>query len=67
MIFGVSDLVSYLSQGTTLESGSLILTGTPKGVGFKRQPKIYLQDKSDIRIHIEKIGTLINKIQYEDW
>lgn len=67
MVFGVADLVSYLSQGTTLEAGSLILTGTTKGVGFKREPKIHLEDGSDIRVYIEGIGTLVNKVKYEEW
>ena len=67
MVFGVADLISYLSQGTTLEKGSLILTGTTKGVGFKREPKIFLENGSDIRMYIKGIGTLVNKVKCEDW
>ncbi|KAJ5934039.1 2-keto-4-pentenoate hydratase [Penicillium verhagenii] len=65
MIFGVDRLVAYLSQGTTLEPGTIILTGTPPGIGYFRSPRIFLGDGDDIRVHIEKIGTLINKVHYE--
>lgn len=67
MVFGIADLISYLSQGTTLEPGTLILTGTTKGVGFKRNPKIYLENGGDIRVWIQSIGTLVNQVKYEDW
>lgn len=65
MIFDIKKQISYLSQGTTLEAGSIILTGTPAGIGFFRKPRVYLQDGGDVRIEIEKIGTLVNKIRYE--
>ncbi|CAI7580117.1 unnamed protein product [Penicillium pancosmium] len=65
LIFGVSELVAYLSQGTTLEPGTIILTGTPPGIGYFRSPRIFLGNGDDIRIYIEKIGTLVNKVHYE--
>jgi 2-keto-4-pentenoate hydratase/2-oxohepta-3-ene-1,7-dioic acid hydratase in catechol pathway len=65
MIFPIKKQVSYLSQGTTLEKGSIILTGTPAGIGSVRVPKIVLQDGDDIRVYIQGIGTLINKVKYE--
>ena len=65
MIFSVKKQISYLSQGTTLEAGSIFLTGTPAGVGFIRNPKVVLEDGGDIRVEIEKIGTLVNKVRYE--
>ena len=65
MIFDVRKQISYLSQGTTLEAGTIFLTGTPAGIGHFRKPPIVLQDGGDIRVHIEKIGTLVNKIRYE--
>lgn len=65
MIFNVKKQISYLSQGTTLESGTIILTGTPAGIGYFRQPRVFLEDGSDVRIEIEKIGTLVNKVKYE--
>ncbi|GAD98468.1 fumarylacetoacetate hydrolase, putative [Paecilomyces variotii No. 5] len=65
MIWGVYDSLAYLSRGTTLEAGSILLTGTPAGVGYFRQPRVYLRDGDDIRVHISNIGTLINKVEYE--
>ena len=65
MIFSVQKQIAYLSQGTTLEAGSLILTGTPAGIGYFRKPRVVLQDGGDIRVRIEKIGTLINNVKYE--
>ncbi|KAK9423464.1 putative 5-carboxymethyl-2-hydroxymuconate isomerase [Seiridium unicorne] len=65
MIFEIKKQIAYLSQGTTLEAGSIILTGTPAGIGFFRKPRVFLQDGSDVRVEIENIGTLVNKIRYE--
>lgn len=67
MIFNIKKQISYLSQGTTLEAGTIFLTGTPAGIGFFRQPRVVLEDGGDIRIQIEKIGTLVNKVHYEKW
>ena len=67
MIFDVKKQISYLSQGTTLEAGTIILTGTPAGIGYFRQPRVVLEDRSDVRVYIEKIGTLVNKVKYEAW
>ena len=66
MIFGVKKLVSYCSIGTTLEAGTILQTGTPAGIGYYQQPRVYLEHGSDIRIWIEKIGTLVNKVHYEE-
>ncbi|KAK9447019.1 uncharacterized protein V1518DRAFT_422704 [Limtongia smithiae] len=65
MIFGIAETIAFLSQGTTLERGTVILTGTGPGVGFMRTPKVVLNDTDDMRVEIEKIGTLINEIWYE--
>ncbi|KJK68171.1 Fumarylacetoacetate FAA hydrolase family protein [Aspergillus parasiticus SU-1] len=65
MIFDVKKQISYLSQGTTLEAGTLILTGTPAGIGCLRQPKVVLEHGDSICIKIDKIGTLVNKVHYE--
>ena len=67
MIFDVKKQISYLSQGTTLEAGTIFLTGTPAGIGFFRKPQVVLEDGGDIRVWIENIGTLVNKVKYEDW
>ncbi|KAL5040847.1 hypothetical protein BDW71DRAFT_201843 [Aspergillus fruticulosus] len=66
MIFDVKKQIAYLSQGTTLETGTLILTGTPAGIGCLRQPKVVLQDGDTICIEIGQIGTLVNKVCYEE-
>ena len=67
MIFNVKKQISYLSQGTTIEAGTIFVTGTPAGIGFFRNPKVVLEDGGDIRIEIAKIGTLVNKVRYEKW
>lgn len=67
MIFTIAKQISYLSQGTTLEAGTVILTGTPAGIGYFREPRVVLEDGGDIRIEIEHIGTLVNKVRYEEW
>jgi len=61
-IFTVKQTVAFLSQGTTLEPGSIIMTGTPAGVGFVRKPAVYLKDGDEVRVWIDGIGTLINKV-----
>ncbi|KAE8141780.1 2-keto-4-pentenoate hydratase [Aspergillus pseudotamarii] len=65
MIFGVCELIAYLSQGTTIEPGTIILTGTPSGIGYFRSPRIFLGDGDEIRVCIERIGSLVNKVHYE--
>lgn len=62
MIFGVSYIVSYLSQLMTLEPGDIVATGTPAGVGFKRQPPVLLKDGDVVEVEIEKIGRLANPV-----
>ncbi|BCS00639.1 fumarylacetoacetate hydrolase family protein [Aspergillus luchuensis] len=65
MIFSVKKTIAYLSQGTTLEAGTIILTGTPAGIGFFKEPRVVLRDGDDIRVRIGGVGTLINKVRYE--
>lgn len=65
MIFKVEQLVSYLSHNMTLLPGTVILTGTPEGVGFAREEEIFLQDGDQIKIEIEGIGTLTNTVRKE--
>jgi len=65
-IFNVRQTIAWLSQGTTLEPGSIIMTGTPKGVGFVRKPPIYLKHGDDMRVWIGAgMGTLINTVVEE--
>jgi len=65
-IFNVKQTIAFLSQGTTLEPGTIILTGTPKGVGFVRKPPLYLKNGDTVRIWIDAgIGSLINPVVEE--
>jgi len=58
MIFGIAELVSYLSRFMTLDPGDLITTGTPPGVGLGQKPDaIYLKVGDEVRLGIEKLGT----------
>jgi len=63
MIFCVAEIISFLSQGTTLLPGTVILTGTPQGVGFARKPPVFLQDGDVVTVEIEKIGKLTNVVK----
>ncbi len=65
MIYTIRQQISYLSQGTTIEAGTIFLTGTPAGIGFFRKPRVVLKDGGDIRVQIESIGTLINRVRYD--
>jgi acylpyruvate hydrolase len=60
MIFKVPYLVSYISQGITLEPGDVIATGTPEGVGIFRQPPVLLKAGDVFEVVIERLGTLRN-------
>jgi hypothetical protein len=65
-IFNVRQTIAFLSQGTTLEPGSIILTGTPKGVGFVKNPPIYLQDGDKVNVWVgHGMGTLVNDVKEE--
>lgn len=63
MIFPVAEIVSFISQAITLEPGDLILTGTPRGVGFARKPPIFLRDGDEITIQIDGVGSLTNPVR----
>ena len=60
MIFGVAHLVSYISQGITLEPGDVIATGTPEGVGVFRRPPVLLKHGDVFEVEVEGLGTLSN-------
>lgn len=62
MIFDVPTLIEFLSASTTLLPGTVILTGTPHGVGFARKPPVFLKDGDSVSIEIENIGTLTNPV-----
>jgi 2-keto-4-pentenoate hydratase/2-oxohepta-3-ene-1,7-dioic acid hydratase in catechol pathway len=62
MIFKVAYLISYISQGITLEPGDVIATGTPDGVGIFRKPPVLLKAGDVFEVRIEKLGTLRNPV-----
>lgn len=62
MIFDVPTLIENLSNTMTLRSGSILLTGTPSGVGVARNPQVWLKDGDTFVVEIEKIGRLENPI-----
>jgi 2-keto-4-pentenoate hydratase/2-oxohepta-3-ene-1,7-dioic acid hydratase in catechol pathway len=66
MIFDVATLIEFLSGSKTLLPGTVILTGTPHGVGFARTPPVFMQPGDIITIEIEKIGALTNPVVLEN-
>ncbi|KAI0658683.1 hypothetical protein C8Q70DRAFT_993558 [Cubamyces menziesii] len=65
-IFNVRQTIAFLSQGTTLLPGSIIMTGTPKGVGFVKKPPVYLKNGDDMNVWVGGgIGTLFNPVVEE--
>ena len=66
MIFDVAALIEFLSGSTTLLPGTVILTGTPSGVGMARTPPRWLRAGDTVTVEIEKIGALTNPVAEED-
>lgn len=62
LIFGVHELIAFLSETITLEPGDVIATGTPPGVGFARRPPVFLKDGDVMEVEIEKLGTLRSRV-----
>jgi 2-keto-4-pentenoate hydratase/2-oxohepta-3-ene-1,7-dioic acid hydratase in catechol pathway len=67
LLFGVRDIIAFISQGTTLQKGTIIMTGTPAGVamGMKPHPK-YLQNGDVVKVRIEHLGSVANKMVWEE-
>jgi 2-keto-4-pentenoate hydratase/2-oxohepta-3-ene-1,7-dioic acid hydratase in catechol pathway len=66
MIFDIPRTIEYLSSFTTLRPGDLIATGTPGGVGFARQPPVWLEPGDQIEVEIESVGRISNLVVAED-
>jgi 2-keto-4-pentenoate hydratase/2-oxohepta-3-ene-1,7-dioic acid hydratase in catechol pathway len=64
-IFDVPSVIAFLSGSTTLLPGTVILTGTPHGVGFARKPPVFLQPGDTVTVEIDKIGALTNPVIVE--
>lgn len=65
LIFGVPELIEYISNLVPLEPGDIISTGTPAGVGLGRKPQRWLAPGEEIEVEIEKIGILRNPVVKE--
>lgn len=65
MIFSCRYLVSYVSRCMTLYPGSVIMTGTPSGVGASRKPQVFLRAGDEVTVDIENVGSLTNPVQLE--
>lgn len=65
MVFDVPTLIAFLSASRTLPAGTVLLTGTPEGVGFARRPPVWLQPGDTVEVEIEGIGILRNPVAAE--
>lgn len=65
LIFNTRHLISYLSHSITLQPCTVIMTGTPSGVGFARKPPVFLKAGDVVEVEIEGIGTLRNPVTRE--
>jgi 2-keto-4-pentenoate hydratase/2-oxohepta-3-ene-1,7-dioic acid hydratase in catechol pathway len=66
MFYGIANIVSDISQSITLMPGTVIMTGTPEGVGFTREPPVFLKEGDSITVMIEGIGELTNPVTKEE-
>jgi 2-keto-4-pentenoate hydratase/2-oxohepta-3-ene-1,7-dioic acid hydratase in catechol pathway len=62
LIFDIPTLIQTISATTTLESGDLLLTGTPAGVGIGFKPPVYLKPGDRVRVTIDRLGELTNPV-----
>ena len=65
LIFDLPFLISYVSKALPWRAGDVLVTGTPGGVGFKRNPPIFLKEGDKVDVKISEIGTLSNTLQNE--
>lgn len=64
MIWSVKQIISFVSKGTTLRKGTVILSGTPSGVGIFMEPQGYLKTGDVMEVSIDNLGTLANRVQF---
>jgi 2-keto-4-pentenoate hydratase/2-oxohepta-3-ene-1,7-dioic acid hydratase in catechol pathway len=67
MVFDIATLIVFLSGSRTLLPGTLILTGTPQGIGYARQPPVWLRSGDTVKVEIEGLGTLTNPVTEEPY
>ena len=65
MLFDTKAIISDISRSMTLLKGTVVMTGTPDGVGYTREPPVFLREGDIITVEIEKVGTLSNPVKRE--
>jgi 2-keto-4-pentenoate hydratase/2-oxohepta-3-ene-1,7-dioic acid hydratase in catechol pathway len=65
LIFSIPRLINYISTFVPLETGDVIVTGTPGGVGFKRTPPVYTRAGDVVEVEVSSVGTLVNTVAAE--
>jgi 2-keto-4-pentenoate hydratase/2-oxohepta-3-ene-1,7-dioic acid hydratase in catechol pathway len=65
MIWGVDELIAFISSSVTLEPGDIVATGTPSGVGVFRDPPVFLEPGDRVRCEIDGVGSVENPVI--DW
>ncbi|KID69021.1 Fumarylacetoacetate hydrolase domain-containing protein 2A [Metarhizium brunneum] len=65
LIFDLRRIVRHCSNGTTLRRGTIIMTGTPSGIGATMTPSRFLKDQDVVKIEVERIGTIRNKMVFQ--
>lgn len=65
MLFPIARLIADLSRGTTLLPGTVLVTGSPAGVGFARSPQRFLRAGDTVEVEITGLGTLVNRVRLE--
>jgi 2-keto-4-pentenoate hydratase/2-oxohepta-3-ene-1,7-dioic acid hydratase in catechol pathway len=63
LIFGVAELIEFLTASITLEPGDVIATGTPPGVGFARKPPVFIKAGDRMEVEIDGLGVLVNTVR----
>jgi 2-keto-4-pentenoate hydratase/2-oxohepta-3-ene-1,7-dioic acid hydratase in catechol pathway len=63
MVFGVAEIIAFVTEAITLEPGDVIATGTPAGVGYTRKPPRFLEHGDEVSVEIERVGTLTNPVR----
>lgn len=65
LIFSIPKLIATISEFTTLQPGDVVLTGTPAGIGYRRNPQLFLNDGDTVTVEIDGVGSITNKVTTE--
>jgi acylpyruvate hydrolase len=65
LIFDIPAIVAAISEFVPLAPGDVVLTGTPSGVGYRREPKVLLRDGDRVVVEVERVGRLENPVVAE--